>query len=264
MRGLLATDAYHDGWYDPAGYHLHPLRYALGLARGCAAAGVTICERSEVVEIQPGDKVRVKTKNGEVVANHAILAGNGYLGTLNRRVANRAIPINNYIIATEPLSDDLAKALIANDAAVADSKFVINYYRISDDQRLLFGGRESYRYRFPTDIKSYVRTAMLSVYPQLKDVRIDYGWGGTLAITMNRMPFFDWLAPNIATVGGYSGHGVMMATMGGALAAEAIAGTAERFDIMRRVPTPRVPGGYHARLPLLALGMAFYSLRDRL
>ncbi|MEO0397842.1 MAG: FAD-binding oxidoreductase [Pseudomonadota bacterium] len=264
VRSVLATEAYHSGTYDTGGRHLHPLKFALGLARGCAESGVRIFEKSEVKEISEGAPARVTTQNGELTADTIVLAANGYLGGLNRRAANRIIPINNYIVATEPLAPETASSLIANGAAVADSKFVINYYRLSEDHRLLFGGRESYRYRFPTDIKSFVREAMLSIYPQLEDTQIDYGWGGTLALTMNRMPYFEFLSPNMVTIGGYSGHGVMMATMGGALAAEAVGGVMERFDVMARVPTQPIPGGVHARLPLLTLGMAFYSLRDRL
>lgn len=264
LRSILATEAYYDGTYDAGGYHLHPLRFVLGLAQGCLDAGVRIFERSEVTNIVQGDTAVVKTDQGEVRAKYVILAANGYLGRLNRRTADRVIPINNYIIATEPLSEAIAEALIGNDAAVSDSRFVVNYYRLSDDRRLIFGGRESYGYRFPTDIKTYVRKAMLSIYPQLEHTKIDYGWGGTLGITMSRMPHFEWLTPNMITIGGYSGHGVMMATMGGALAAEAIDGVATRFDVMERVPTHMFPGGYHARLPLLALGMAYYSLKDHL
>ena len=264
LRSLLATTAYYNGSFDAAAWHLHPLRYVLGLAKACRDLGVDIYERSEVVELEETSPARIRTQSGSVTAEHVIVAANGYVGALSGKIAERVMPINNYIIATEPLPEETASSLIANNAAVADSKFVINYYRLSDDRRMVFGGRESYRYKFPDDIKSYVRTAMLKIYPQLENTRIDYGWGGTLAITINRMPYFDWLAPNIATVGGYSGHGVAMATMGGALAAEAVAGSAERFDLMARVPSKTIPGGRHARIPLLALAMAFYSIRDRL
>jgi gamma-glutamylputrescine oxidase len=264
LRAILATEAYYDGSYDSGGYHLHPLRFVLGLARVCVDAGVRIYERSEVTQIVEGPTAEVKTASGCVRSQYVILAMNGYQGRLNRRTADRVFPINNYVIATEPLSELEANTLIANDACVSDSKFVINYYRISDDRRLVFGGRESYQYRFPANIKAYVRKAMLDIYPQLEHTKIDYGWGGTLGLTMNRMPHFEWLSSNMITIGGYSGHGVMMAIMGGALAAESISGVAERFDVMERVPTPQIPGGYHARLPLLALGMAYYSLKDRL
>ncbi len=153
---------------------------------------------------------------------------------------------------------------MTNRAAVTDTRHVVNYFRLSEDNRLLFGGRESYRYRFPRDIKAYVRRAMLRVFPRLKDVRIEYGWGGVVGITMNRMPHFERLRPGLYAMGGYSGHGVAMATMGGKLAADLIAGEGAGFDLMARAPSPAFPGGYGARRATLALGMLYYSLLDRL
>ncbi|MGB7319775.1 MAG: FAD-binding oxidoreductase, partial [Albidovulum sp.] len=187
-----------------------------------------------------------------------------YLGNLNGRVASRVMPINNFIAATEPMTAQQQESLIRGNHAVADSKFVINYFRFSHDHRLLFGGKESYGYRFPKDIAALVRKPMLGIYPQLKDIKITHAWGGTLGITMNRMPHFERLAGNILSASGYSGHGVAMATLGGKLAAEAIAGQAEKFDLMASVPTPGFPGGVAFRWPLLVLGMVWFSLRDRL
>lgn len=264
LRELIDSPAYHAAVVDPGAAHLHPLDYALGLARAATAAGARIFERSEALEIEPGARPMVRTAAGAVSVGHVLLACNGYLGGLAPEIAARVMPINNFIIATEPLSEDRARSLIGNDMAVADSKFVVNYYRLSADRRLLFGGKESYGYRFPPDIKSFVRKAMLEIYPQLADARIDYGWGGTLAITMNRMPHLARLGPNVLSASGYSGHGVAMATLAGQLAAEAIAGQAERFDLLAAVPTPRFPGGASLRSPLLALAMLWYSLRDKL
>lgn len=177
LRALVDSPRYHAGVIDPGAAHLHPLDYALGLARAAAAAGARIHERSEVAGVERGAKLRIRTGAGVVVADQAILACNGYLGGLFPEVAARVMPINNFIIATEPLPDTLARTLIANDMAVADTKFVVNYFRLSADRRLLFGGTESYGYRFPKDIKRLVRKAMLEVYPQLRETRIDYGWG---------------------------------------------------------------------------------------
>jgi len=255
---MIGTPVYHSGILDTAGMHLHPLRYALGLARAAQAAGAVIHERSRVSAIHRGKRVRVETGQGSVTADHVLLACNGYLGGLEPEVAARVMPVNNFIIATEPLSDDLAREINRDDIAVADSKFVVNYWRLSHDKRMLFGGRETYRYRFPDDIKTFVRKSMLDLYPQLADARIDYGWGGTLAITRSRMPHFARVAPNILSASGYSGHGVSMATLAGKLAAEAIAGQAERFDVMASVPTARFPGGALLRWPALVLGMAWH------
>jgi gamma-glutamylputrescine oxidase len=263
MRAMIGSSAYHGGDIDMGGGHLHPLRYAFGLARAAHSRGVRILERSKVTHIAEGTPTTVTTEKATISARHVVLACNGYLGGLNTRVASQVMPINNFIIATEPLGAERQESLIAGNHAVADSKFVINYFRFSPDHRLLFGGAESYGYRFP-DIAKLVRKPMLEIFPQLADARITHAWGGTLGITMNRMPHFERLAGNILTASGYSGHGVAMATLGGKLAAEAIAGQAERFDLMAQVPTPAFPGGIALRWPLLVLGMVWFSLRDRL
>ncbi|MCB2110288.1 MAG: FAD-binding oxidoreductase [Defluviimonas sp.] len=263
MRHLVGSPAYHGGDIDMGGGHLHPLRYALGLARAAAAKGVRIHERTTVRALAETDPAVVTTDRARITARHVILACNGYLGQLNRRTAGRVMPINNFIVATEPLSDAERDAVVRGNHAVADSKFVINYFRMSEDNRLLFGGGESYGYRFP-DIAALVRKPMLEIFPQLQDRKITHAWGGTLAITLNRMPHFERLAGNILTASGYSGHGVALATLGGKLAADAIAGQAERFDLMASVPTRPFPGGVALRWPLLVLAMVWFSLRDRL
>jgi gamma-glutamylputrescine oxidase len=260
---ICPSPAYMGGSLDMGAGHLHPLAYALGLARAAMAAGVRICENSLVHEIKRGARPVVRSNHGEVTCDHVILACNGYLGGLERKVAARVMPINNFIIATAPLGDAAAQVL-TRDIAVADTKFVVDYFRLSHDKRLLFGGGESYGYKFPKDIKATVRKPMLQIFPHLRDVRIDYAWGGTLAITMKRMPYLARLAPNILTASGYSGHGVGTATHAGALMAQAIRGETEGFDTMARVPAPAFPGGMMMRSPLLALAMTWYALRDRL
>ncbi len=264
LRSLVGSPAYHGGTLDRGGGHIHPLRYAFGLARAASALGVRIFERSRVTGLAKISPAKVSTDQAEITADQVLLACNGYLGHLDGQIADRVMPINNFIIATEPLDEATARNLIRDNHAVADSKFVINYFRLSEDRRLLFGGGESYGYRFPRDIKALVRKPMLEIYPNLKDTRIDYAWGGTLGITMNRMPHFARLEGNILSAAGYSGHGVAMATLGGKLAAESIAGQAEQFDLLANVPTPRFPGGTTLRWPLLVLAMVWYSLRDRL
>ncbi|MEL6573760.1 MAG: FAD-binding oxidoreductase [Pseudomonadota bacterium] len=264
ILSLMDTRAYCGGSIDLGAGHIHPLRYALGLARAAVGAGVRIFENSKVEAVSEGDPATVRTTDGRVTANFVVLACNGYLGALNQLVATKVMPINNFIIATEPLDEATAEGLISDNRAVADSKFVVNYFRLSEDRRLLFGGGESYGYRFPKDIVATVSKPMLKIYPQLKSTRIDYAWGGTLGITMNRMPHFARLSSNVLTASGYSGHGVAMATLGGKIAAEAIAGQAERFDVMANVPTPTFPGGATLRWPLLVAAMIWYGLRDRL
>ncbi|ATF18806.1 NAD(P)/FAD-dependent oxidoreductase [Phaeobacter gallaeciensis] len=263
LQAVCPSPAYVGGSLDTGAAHLHPLAYALGLARAAAAAGVRICEGSEVLDIEDGTQIRLRTAEGQITADQLVLACNGYLGGLNRQVATRVMPINNFIAATEPLGADAARVL-ARDVAVADSKFVVNYFRLSHDGRLLFGGGESYGYRFPSDIAATVRKPMTEIFPHLRDVKIDYAWGGTLAITMKRMPYLARLAPNVLSASGYSGHGVGTATHAGQLMARAIAGDSDGFDTMSRVPAPAFPGGAAMRSPLLALAMTWYSLRDRL
>ncbi|WP_299850084.1 FAD-binding oxidoreductase [uncultured Roseovarius sp.] len=263
LQAICPSPAYVGGTLDMGAGHLHPLSYALGLARATATAGVRIFENSEVHDIQPGAKAVVRTNHGQVEADHVILACNGYLGGLNRKVAARVMPINNFIAATEPLGDEATKVL-ARDVAIADTKFVINYFRLSHDKRLLFGGGESYGYKFPSDIAATVRKPMQQIFPHLADVRIDYAWGGTLGITMKRMPYLARLAPNVLSASGYSGHGVGTATHAGQLMAQAIAGQTDGFDTMARIPTNSFPGGTMMRSPLLVLAMTWYAMRDRL
>ncbi len=260
---LCPSPAYKGGYLDMGAAHLHPLNFALGLAKAAAAAGARIFEGTEVLNIEEGSTVKVQSAEGSVTADHVILACNGYLGDLNRKVASRVMPINNFIAATEPLGDDAHKVL-TQDVAVADTKFVINYFRLSSDNRLLFGGGESYGYRFPADISAIVRKPMSKIFPHLKDVKFDYAWGGTLAITMKRMPYLARVSPNILSASGYSGHGVGTATHAGQLMAMAIQGQAEGFDTMARVPSQPFPGGSALRSPLLVLAMTWYAMRDRL
>jgi gamma-glutamylputrescine oxidase len=262
IEGLIGSKAFKGGVLDTDAGHVHPLNYALGLAAAAQAAGVQLYERSEVVAVEPGAKPLVRTAKGQVRASQVILACNGYLGGLEPKVAARVMPINNFILATEPLGPRAAE-ILSRPVAVADTKFVVNYWRLSEDNRLLFGGGESYGYRFP-DIIRAVRKPMLSIYPQLAGTRIDYAWGGTLAITMNRMPCFARPAQNVMSASGYSGHGVAMATLAGKIMAETVAGQAERFDLMASIPQTAFPGGVALRWPMLVLAMTWYGMRDKL
>lgn len=259
IRGLIGSEGFLGGVLDRSAAHIHPLNFALGLAQAALAAGVAIHERSEVTRLAEG---RVETAQGVVKARQVILACNGYLGDLEPRVAARVMPINNFILATEPLGA-AAKGVLAQNVAVYDTRFVVNYWRLSDDGRLLFGGGESYGYRFP-DIVKTVRKPMLEIYPQLKGARVDYAWGGTLAITTNRMPCFARPRPGVWSASGYSGHGVAFATLAGKILAEAVAGQEERFDLMAGIPQLPFPGGAALRHPLLVLAMLWYGMRDRL
>ncbi len=260
MAEMLGTTRYHGGYVDLAGAHLHPLRYALGLGRAAAAAGVQIFERSPVTRVGAG---QVTTGHGRVTADQVIVACNGYLDGLVARVARRTMPLNNFIGATEPLGAERARAIIRDNPCVSDTKFVLNYYRFTPDHRLLWGGGESYGKRFPRDIAGLVRAKMLEVFPQLADVAFSHVWGGTLEITGTRFPAFKRLDDQTLAISGWSGSGIHMATMGGRIAAEAVAGQMDCWDLMASLPTPTFPGGDWFRAPLLAAAMTWYSLRDR-
>ena len=263
LQEVCPSPDYVGGILDMGSAHLHPLSFALGLAAAARDAGVTIHEGSAVHHLEHGTKVKVQTDAGHVTADHAVLACNGYLGGLDRKVAARVMPINNFIAATEPLGAGV-KDVLPRDVAVADSRFVVNYFRLSHDGRLLFGGGESYGYKFPGDIAAKVRKPMSVVFPHLRDVKIDYAWGGTLAITMKRLPYMARVAPNVLSSSGYSGHGVGTATHAGMLMARAIAGDGDGFDTMAAIPATPFPGGPAMRNPLLVLAMSWYALRDRL
>ena len=260
----LGTQRFYAGelWQDAL--HLHPLNYALGLAEAASRAGVQIFEKSRVTDFSSGADTWVHTAQGSVKSDYVLLACNGYLEKLEPNLAAQIMPINNFILATEPLDEELCKRINRDDLAIADSRFVVNYFKLSGDNRLLWGGGETYSRQFPRDIPGFVRKHMLAYYPELADLRIDYGWGGTLAITLNRLPSFARPKANLFAAQGYSGHGVALATLAGKLMAEAISGSAERFDMFAQLPTPRFPGGTLLRTPGLIAGMLFYSMRDRL
>ena len=263
LSEVIDSDAYHGAVVDRASKHLHPLNYLLGLAAAAVKAGVVIYENSTVTSYA-GTPVVVKTIGGQITANEVILACNGYIEKLEPKINGFIMPINNFILATEPLTDDLVAQIAPLDTSMSDSRFVINYWKLSGDNRLIFGGGENYRRGYPSDIKKFVRQYMLQVYPQLASTNIDYGWGGTVAITMNRLPHFGRVQDNIWYMQGYSGHGVPTATFAGKLIAEAISGKLERFDLMADLPTRKFPGGTLLRWPGMVAGMLYYSLRDRL
>ena len=266
IRELVASDNYHGGVLDHGAAHVHPLKLASGLARAAEQAGAIIHELSEVLRIdtgRAGSGHRVVTATGSVQCGKVILAANGYLDDLQPSLNKWSMPINNFIVVTEKLGER-ARQLLPQNHAVADSRFVVNYYRRVDDVRLMFGGGENYTYRFPDSIARSVRRAMLKVFPQLEDATIEHAWGGTLAITRNRLPFLRQPAPDIYAAGGYSGHGLALAPMYGTAIAEHINGQTERFQQLSALPATAFPGGTASRPALLALAMSGYSWLDRL
>ncbi|MEM7213433.1 MAG: FAD-binding oxidoreductase, partial [Pseudomonadota bacterium] len=261
IQSMLGTSRYFGGYLDSTGAHLHPLRYAIGLARACSSAGVRIFERSHVVDLADGV---VRTPEAEVIADSILLACNGYLDGLSMPPQRRTLPLNNFILATEPLGKERASRINRDKVCASDTRFVLNYFRLSPDGRMLWGGGESTGRTFPADLAGFVRARMLEIYPDLSDVAITHAWGGTLGITASRMPVFQQVTPRVRSIGGWSGSGIHMATMGGRIAAEAIAGEAGDWDLLAKMPTPRFPGGDWFRMPLLRMAMFWYGLRDRL
>ncbi len=266
MASMLGMRTYHGGYLDEGSGHLHPLNLALGLALAAESHGAQLYEGSAALDYgrhgtAPG-RLAIRTARGEVDAEYLVLACNGYLGRLARGIESYQMPINNFVLATEPLGEARARHINRDNVAVVDSRFVVNYFHNSPDHRLIFGGGENYSPRFPRHLKRFVRRFMLQVYPDLADAAVDYAWGGTLAITLKRMPHFG-RDGNVFWAQGYSGHGVAMANMGGKLLADAIAGDAERFDLFARLPHIRFPGGRYLRWPALVAGMLYYAMLDK-
>jgi gamma-glutamylputrescine oxidase len=262
-RTRVATDDFLEAFWDPGALALHPLNFAIGLARAAQEAGVRVFEGSRVLGYSRKTPAEVRTASGRVIARDIVLGCNGYLGRLEKRVAGKIMPINNFMVATEPLGEQRALELIDGFYGVHDTRFVVNYFRLSRDYRLLFGGGENYRAGFPADIRRFVRPYMLKLFPQLEDVALDFAWGGTLSVTVNRLPHVGRLRPNVWFAQGYSGHGISTASFAGKLLAEAIGGDESRFDMLAALPTMTFPGGTLLRYPGMVLGMLYYGIRDR-
>jgi glycine/D-amino acid oxidase-like deaminating enzyme len=260
----LGTDAFHGGFVCYRDGHLHPLNLAIGEARAAHELGVQIYEQSPVVRIRHGMRPRVVTANGYVEADNVLLAGNAYSRLEARRLSGLVFPAGSYIIATEPLPDDVAYSINKKDVAVCNTNEVVDYYRLSADKRLLYGGACNYSGRDPDSIESYIRPRMLKVYPQLENVRIDFEWGGKIGIVMNRVVTAGRINNNVWYCQGFSGHGVCASHVMGEVMADAVAGTMERFDLFADIGHFRVPGSQWAGNQLIALGMLYYKLKDQL
>jgi gamma-glutamylputrescine oxidase len=265
LRSLIASERYIGALYDSNGGHLHPLRYTLGLGRAAAAAGVEIHEASEVLSWRSANgTASVVCHGGTVECAQLVFAGNAWLGPTVPALQRKLMSVGSYIIATEPLGEARAQALISNNAAICDTNWILDYFRRSEDDRLLFGGRVNYSGVDLRGIGPATARHMHRVFPQLAGVRIDYAWGCLLDITLNRAPDFGRLQPNVFYLQGFSGHGIALAGLAGQLAAEAIAATSERFDVLARLPHRDFPGGMWLRRPALVLAMLWYRLRDLL
>lgn len=257
------VDGYHGGVYVPKGGHLHPLKYARGLALAAQSAGAKIFEGSRVISVDDGDEVVVRTASGSVKASNVFLACDAETVDLAPKAGRYTMPVLNYIVATEPLDTERAHRLIPSNAAVSDSRFVLNYFRLSADNRLLFAGGEKYSPKPPKDIAAFVRPYMLKLFPQLADARIDYAWGGAVGITVNRLPHIGRNG-NILFAHGYSGQGVLLTTLVGELVAELLKGESHNFDLFDKIPHHAFPGGKLLRSPTYVAGMLYSAMMDRL
>ncbi len=279
LSAALATDVYHGGYRDMGAGHLDPLAFARGLARAASAAGARIHEDTKVTAVNPragggfeitcappdGAQSRGKRPAGPcVTADVVILAGNGYLNGIDGEVEARVMPIANYILATDPIGAGKPGGIIPGGEAVSDTRFVVYYFRPSPDGRLIFGGGESYGTRAPADIGAFVRRHLGNIYPQLANARAAYAWGGTLAITLPRMPYIRRVRPGFYAAAGYSGQGVALAPFAGKVLAEAILRAPGKLDTFAALRIPAFPGGRLLRKPALVAGMLWYALRDRL
>jgi len=261
---MLGTEAYHGGFACFRDGHVHPLNLCIGEARVAHELGAQIFEQSPVVGIQHGMRPKVKTANGHVEADAVVLAGNAYSKLEAKHLSNLVFPARSYIIATEPLSDDIVNEINPRDVAVCDVNEVVDYYRLSADKRMLYGGACNYSGRDPRSIQSYILPRMLKVYPQLKDVRIDYEWGGTIGIVLNRVIAAGRINGNVYYSHGYSGHGVCATHVMGEIMADAVGGTMERFDLFAGLKHMRIPGTQWLGNQIIALGMLFYKMKDKL
>jgi gamma-glutamylputrescine oxidase len=264
-RRLVASARYLAGLHDSCSGHLHPLKYVRGLAAAAERAGVVIHEGSRVVRYQRQDgRLHLLTHSGELRCGQIVFAGNAWLRGTVPALQRRIMPVGTYIIATEPLGTATACALLPRNTAVTDMNWVLDYFRRSSDNRLLFGGRVSYSGLDPFNTAEAIRRRMVDVFPLLRNVRVAYSWGGYVDITMNRAPDFGRLEPDVYYLQGFSGHGIALTGLAGKLVAEAIAGEAERFDVFSRIPHREFPGGTLLRRPALVLAMLYYRLKDLL
>lgn len=265
---FIDSPRYVAAFHEERSGHLHPLKYALGLARAAQAAGVRIFERSAVTGLQRGATLVARTARGQVTARFGVLAGNcmlpEYGPQVAREIAPRVMPVGTYIVGTAPLDPALCERLIPGNAAVCDNNFVLDYFRFSADHRMLFGGRVSYTTKTPADLQGVMARRMAQVFPQLRGTPVEFVWGGFVDISMNRAPDFGRLGDNLYYLQGFSGHGVALTGLAGQLVAEAVAGQAGRFDLFARLKHNSFPGGAWLRTPSLALGMLWYRLKDAL
>lgn len=263
IRDTIGTNAYIGGLLNMGNGHLHPLNLCIGEAKAAVNLGATIYEQSPVLRIEKQSKPMVVTEQGSITADFVVLAGNAY-HFLEPKLRGIMFPVNSFILATEPLSEDIVCEINPQDLAVCDPNYILEYFRLSADKRLLFGGRCNYFGRDPDVIKRHLMPRMLKIYPQLAGTRIDFSWGGTIGVPINRVPQIGRIDNNIFYSQGYSGHGVNVTHLAGQIIADAVAGTFDRFDIFANIKPFTIPGQHIFRRQMVGLGMLYYALKDKL
>ncbi len=264
IRQRVGTERYVGGLLDNSGGHFHPLNLVLGEAAAVESLGGTIYEDSEVIKVEEGEKTKVYTKNGSVTSNFLVVSGNAYLGGLIPKLESKAIPCGTQVITTEPLSKEQQKQLIPMDNCVEDCNYLLDYYRLSGDGRLIYGGGVTYGAREPSKIEAKIVPNMLKTFPQLKGTKVDYAWTGNFLLTLMRLPQFGRIGNNIYYAQGYSGHGITCSHLAGQVLSDAITDQFERFDVFAGLPQYPFPGGRMFRVPMTAAGAMYYTLRDKL
>jgi gamma-glutamylputrescine oxidase len=260
----VGTNAYVGGLLDKSAGHMHPLKLALGEAKAVTQLGGKIFEQSAAVRIEKGTNPIAHTERGSVKAKYLVLAGNAYLGGLAPKISNKAVPCGTQIVTTEALNAEQLKTVLTSDYCVEDCNYLLDYYRLTADKRLLFGGGVVYGARDPNNIEQFLRPKIEKVFPQLAGINIDYKWTGNFLLTYSRMPQFGRFDDNIYYLQGYSGHGVTCTHLAGKLLAEVLTGHAERFDAFASLKHPAFPGGRHLQIPFSAIGAVYYNIRDKL
>lgn len=264
LEAQLASNRYRGALYDARSGHLHPLKYTLGLARAARERGVRIFEGSRVTQVVRGDPMRFVTASGSVRAPFGVLAGNVLVRGIAPELDRCLMPVGSYIGVSEPLGEERARSLIRNGMAVADINWAVDYFRLTPDHRLLFGGRASYSTLPPPSLLHTMRARIRKVFPQLGSIDLPYLWGGMIDISLNRAPHWGRLGSNLYFAQGFSGHGLNTTTLAGRLIAEAVCGQSARLDVFERIRHRPFPGGRLFRTPLLTAAMAWYKLRDAL
>ena len=266
VKKYVNSEAYVGGLIDSGSGHIHPLNLCLGEAKAASELGVVIYENTNAIEVSEGSPVKVLTSNGSIEADSIVIAANAYIGGLNKKLRRMVMPAASCIIATEPLSDETAEKIMPSDMAVCDQNTILDYYRLSADKRMLFGGRFNYSGKIPSDdrIKIEIKKRMVSVFPELSDIKVNYAWSGNVAVSLKKIPQLGRIDKNIFYSQGYSGHGVAPTHMAAKIIAEAVDGDDEILNLLSSVQHIQLPGGKWFSSPATVIGMMYYQLKDKI